>query len=168
MASLQDLILTPMATADIPQAFHLYKKELQTLVDEAFGWNEEFERRHFQRGYKPEWFFWIQEGHEKIGYLCYHESRHEINISFLVIRGKFQNSHYGARVMDKIRSEALHKKKPATLSVLVNNKRAQEFYKRQGYEILRRDSDFYEMILKADKTPSTSRSSAASPPSEAP
>ena len=75
--------LTAFQAGEMDQAFDIYKAELSAVVDEAFGWDEAFQRGRFFERYHPNWFEWVAVNGQRIGYVCSHQTDIEIHVSLL-------------------------------------------------------------------------------------
>lgn len=91
--------LTAFQAGEMDQAFEIYKAELSSVVDQAFGWDEVFQRGRFFERYHPNWFEWVEVNGRRIGYVCSHRTDVEVHVSLLIVLKKFQGLRYGAATM---------------------------------------------------------------------
>lgn len=138
-----------MPESDHNEAFLLYKAALKPIVEEAFGWDENFQKDRFRNKYEPSWFHWIEANSQRVGYVCFFETASELHVSLLIIFDDFRNKKYGRNIMETLQQRAFQKSLKVTLSSFKNNTGAIRFYKNMGYDINAEDAYFYDMILIA-------------------
>lgn len=138
-----------MPAFDHTEAFLHYKAALMPTIEEAFGWDEEFQKDRFRTKYEPSWFFWIEANSQRVGYVCFFENSSELHVSLLIIFDEFRNKKYGSNIMEALQQRALNKSLKVTLSSFKNNTRAISFYKTMGYDIVAEDEYFCDMTLGA-------------------
>lgn len=136
-----------MSAFDHNEEFLLYKSALLPVIEEAFGWNEAFQKERFYTKYDPSWFYWIEINSQSIGYVCFFETTSELHISLLIIIHSFRNKTYGRNIMENLQQRALQKSLKVTLSTFKNNTGAVRFYKNMGYNIIAEVAYFYDMTL---------------------
>lgn len=151
---MDDLIFTPFCTKDIKPAFDIYKSGLQAVIEEAFGWNDDFQYQRFQSRYKLEWFHWIENNLEKVGYICFHGDKSEgsdIHIDLLIIRQSYKSMGLGRKTMFKLHALAsMENYNSVSLSSFKTNRAAIAFYNKLGYQIINEDEHFYDLRLLLD------------------
>jgi len=143
-----EIQINPMRSDDLEKAFQLYKEALTQIVDEAFGWDENFQKKRFQNSYKLEWFHWVYKSSHKIGYICFHKKQDEMHLSLLIISDAFRGQSFGQQVMAMLHQRARSESCKVTLSSFIANKRALSFYQKLGYRIENQDEHFYNMVLE--------------------
>lgn len=139
--------LTAFQAGEMDQAFDIYKAELSAVVDEAFGWDEAFQRGRFFERYHSDWFEWAAVDGQRIGYVCSHRTDIEIHVSLLIVLKKFQGLGYGAAIMEQIHRRAAEAGLRVGLSSFKSNGRAIRFYQKLGYRISGEDSNFVDMMF---------------------
>jgi len=138
-----------MSESDHNEAFLLYKAALKAVIEDAFGWNEDFQKDRFRDKYEPSWLYWIEANSQRVGYVCFFETPSELHVSLLIIFDDFRNKMYGRNIMETLQQRAFQKSLKVTLSSFKNNTGAIRFYKTMGYDIVAEDAYFYDMILSA-------------------
>lgn len=138
--------LVPFKAEDLVNGFEIYKQYFYKIVEQAFGWDEEFQKHRFAQRYELSWFQWIHVDNKNIGYVCSHYPANEIHISLLIIYKEFQKNNYGSKVMEWVRDQALKDGRKVTLSSFKNNQKANSFYQKLGYSIYNQDQYFYDFI----------------------
>ncbi len=126
--------------------FEIFKAYMKPVIDEAFGWDEEFQKNSFESRLKLEWFSWILVGGDKVGLVCNRLKQNSIHIHFLVIFTEAQRRGLASSVTRKLSDKAKKKQLNLTLSCFKNNKSAVLLYKRLGFVINSEDDHFYDFI----------------------
>jgi ribosomal protein S18 acetylase RimI-like enzyme len=136
-----------MTESDLDEAFIHYKSALKPIIEDAFGWIEDFQNKRFHSKYDPRWFYWIEANSQHIGYVCFFETTSELHVSLLIIFEAFRNQSYGRNIMGILQQQAIQKSIKVTLSSFKNNTGAVRFYKNLGYDIVSEDTYFYDLAL---------------------
>lgn len=143
---MDDLTFKPFRSEDMKPAFEIYKSGLHTVIEEAFGWHDDYQFERFHSRYKIEWFQWIEKDFERVGYLCFHAQSSDIHISLLIINQNLKSMGLGKKAMLKIHAQAFKENfKTVSLSSFKTNKTAIEFYLKLGYQIINEDEHFYDL-----------------------
>ena len=143
--------LSPLTKEDLPNCFLAYKKALYPYIQEAFLWDEQFQKNRFQTRYEPHNFYNIKNAQQYIGFVCFYEHQKELHISLLIIYESFQRQGYGKKMMDLLHRRADQKSLLITLSSFKNNTPALNFYQRLQYTIVGQDTYFVD--LQREPTP---------------
>ncbi|MDD4974124.1 MAG: GNAT family N-acetyltransferase [Bacteriovorax sp.] len=145
-----NLKLIPFCQEGLDEAYKIYKKELYDVIEKVFGWDDKFQSDRFQKSYKLEWFHWIENQDERIGYVCFFqtENENEIHISLLIITRELQGNGHGKDVMFIIEQNAKQQNLKVALSSFKENKRAVSFYQNLGYKIASQDEHFIDLVLE--------------------
>ena len=139
------LNLVSFGANDLPVAYSKFRSAMIAIIDEAFGWNEEFQNERFRNRYDLNWFYWVEIESERIGYICIHEKSLEIHISLLIVEPEERNLGYGRLTMAHIHKQARQRGCKVTLSSFRNNESAIRFYEKLGYTIVGGDEHFVDM-----------------------
>ncbi len=123
--------------------FSLMKSGLHPFVDEVFGWDDEFQKVRIKQDYKPGWFYWVYNGSDRLGFVCYKRYDQALHLHLIVLELKHQGKGLGKEIMASIHNIAQVEKRDITLSSFKCNKRAVKLYKSLGYEITGDEEHFY-------------------------
>lgn len=148
MARSFELVFVQIYESEMDQAFALYKSAIGPVIEQSFGWNEEFQQERFRTRYEQNWFYWVDINTERVGYVCFYETAKELHVSLLIVLESFRNKSFGQMIMDKLQKRAFDKSLDVSLSTFKANIGAVRFYKRMGYVILSEDDYFYDMVLR--------------------
>jgi ribosomal protein S18 acetylase RimI-like enzyme len=122
--------------------YKLYCLLLRKYIEPVFGWDEEFQRRRFNREYPSSKTFLITYGAMIAGFVVLKYESEEIHLSLLLLRREFQSLGIGAHVIKLVLEEAKFLGVPITLSCFRQNKQALKFYDRLGFHTMHEDTDF--------------------------
>ncbi|MCG9629335.1 GNAT family N-acetyltransferase [Vibrio sp. Isolate30] len=130
--------------------FSVIKEALYSHVDAVFGWDDEYQRQRVNNDYQQDWFYWIDDGDDRVGLVCYKPYQNAYHVHLLIIFTPHQNRKLGYRVMRDIQDLAIKEKRETiTLSSFRRNQPAIAFYQRLGYQITDdSEADFVSMSLR--------------------
>jgi len=134
------------------EIFRLTKTGLFPFVDEVFGWDDEFQKQRMRDDYEPEWFHWVFEGDQRIGYVCFKPYEQALHLHLLVLEQAYTGLGYGKRVMEAIHKKATDERRDITLSSFKCNERAVHLYKSLNYEVTEEEAHFLLFRKPYNKT----------------
>lgn len=137
-----------MKPIDLEEAFIIYKNALKEIVNNSFGWNEEFQKNRFLTRYDLNWFYWLEIDLKRIGYICMWQSKEEVHLSLIFILPEHQRKSYGKKVMNFLIKQAQEKNQKITLSSFKLNKNAINFYQKLTFQVVKSDDHFIDLIFK--------------------
>ncbi len=128
------------------ETFEIFKAYMKPVIDEAFGWDEEYQKNYFESRLKLEWFSWILVDGDKVGLVCNRLKQNSIHIHFLVIFTEVQRRGLASSVTRRLHDEANKQQLNLTFSCFKNNEPALQLYKGLGFVISSEDEYFYDFI----------------------
>lgn len=131
-------------------AFQCYKRYMQPVVEEAFGWDEPFQQSYFASRLLPEWFYWISVQDERVGLVCHKTTAASVHIHLLLVFNTAQRRGIGAAATRYLKAQATAKKRSLTLNCFKNNTAALALYRSLNFEIAGEDDYFYEFVSPED------------------
>ncbi|ENY8009217.1 TPA: GNAT family N-acetyltransferase [Vibrio fluvialis] len=145
------LFVTP-ELSEFEQVFATVKQGIFDLVDEVFGWDDEFQRQRLRTDYQWAWFHWIVHRGERVGLICFKPYDNAYHVHLLIIFPHYQNQAIGQSVMQQLTAMGQEEQRSAiTLSSFAANHAAIRFYQRLGYRITEQEADFVSMALRLDE-----------------
>ena len=132
--------------------FEIFKTYMKLVIDEDFGWDEEFQKNGFESRLKLEWFSWVLVDGDKVGLVCNRLKQNSIHIHFLVIFTEAQRRGIASSVTRRLHDEAKKQQLSLTLSCFKNNEPALQLYKRLGFVISPENEHFYDFINRREVT----------------
>ncbi|USD66669.1 GNAT family N-acetyltransferase [Vibrio sp. SCSIO 43136] len=138
----------PVKSDEFESLFAVVKDALFGLVDEVFGWDDEYQRHRLQHEYQPDWFYWLEHDNQRKGMICYKFDGSHAHVHLLVVFAAFRNQTLGEAAMEKV-IQLAHKRDSdkVTLSSFLSNSAAIRFYLRLGFEQSPSDENFCTMQL---------------------
>lgn len=122
--------------------FALYKLSLYEYIDQAFGWDEDFQRARFEASYGRDEFVSVTTGKVSVGYLVLRNTRNERRLALLLLHPDHRDRGIGRSVMNQLMSCALESRRALTLSCFISNRRAMQFYQNLGFALIAKDEYF--------------------------
>lgn len=138
-----DIRLRPIVDADLEFRWHLQNAALKKYVTETWGWDEEWQRRHFEERFDPDNGLIIVVNGTDAGFWWVNERPDEIFLVSIHLLPEYQRRGIGTRL---IRSLTNNSYKPVRLKVLKVNP-ARRLYERLGFSISG-DLDTHFMMTK--------------------
>jgi ribosomal protein S18 acetylase RimI-like enzyme len=127
---------------------------MREYVEETWGWDEEWQRRHFEGRFaivKPRVILLGPEpGSEPVGMIELERRPAELYVSNIQILPSFQGAGIGTAVLREVLNEARAMGVPAALQVLHANLRAQRLYERLGFRVTGSDDTHVRMRAHDD------------------
>lgn len=125
--------LRPATAADRDRLYALHRAAMRDVVDRTWGWEEAWQRAHFNARFDPAAFSLIVAGGREIGALCVQERADELYVADMQIAPEAQGRGVGTAVMRAVIARAETVGAAVTLQVLKANVRARRLYERLGF-----------------------------------
>jgi len=125
--------LQPATAADRDRLYALHRAAMRDVVDRTWGWDEPWQRAHFNARFDPAAFSLILAGGREIGALCVQERAGELYVADVQIAPEEQGRGIGTAVMQGVIARAKTLGWAVTLQVLRANVRARRLYERLGF-----------------------------------
>ena len=147
-----DIEFTRLYSEERGMPFEIYKAYMKPIIDDAFGWDEEFQRNGFESNLDPDWFSWVlveDKGKtKKAGLTCSRYKRRSLHIHLLVVFAEEQRKGIATSVVKKLKAQAYAENTHLTLNCFKNNVPALNLYRNLGFVINSEDEHFYRFIFK--------------------
>jgi ribosomal protein S18 acetylase RimI-like enzyme len=144
-------VLIPATNLDFDFAYQLKKIAYKEYIEQTWGWDEGFQMKFHQENFSTANTRIIIVEDQRTGTVDVKEEDKRIFISGLCLLPAFQNKGFGTAVLQEIMQEAAANKKRIELEVLKVNTKAQELYKRLGFEMTQGDETKYLMYKDYNK-----------------
>lgn len=133
--------------ADMEWAYQLFKKGLQTYIEQTWGWNELFQHHSFMENIPPTHFTIVStEGRDIGGYFLKPYESH-LYLDMLLIKPQHQNHGHGTQIIRHLQQSANEQQLPIKLNVLKVNP-AFRFYHRLGFSVESEDEFRYRLCYR--------------------
>ena len=152
-----DIEFSKLDLEERERSFELYKTYMKPVIEDAFGWDEKFQRNGFESNLDPDWFSWILVQSEKGGYLkaglvCSRFKRRSLHIHLFLVFAEEQRKRIGHSAVQKLKEQAYTEKTNVTLSCFKNNIPALSFYKSLGFVVESEEEYFYRFVFRNKNT----------------
>lgn len=142
-----EITLRPAVEKDYKFLYQLHRQTLKLSIQETWGWDEEWQRAHFQQHFDLTGKDIIQHNGRDIGCLTVLDEEDHIFLSYIAIAPEFQNYGIGTRLIREVLAKGGRSSKPVTLKVLKTNP-ARVLYERLGFVITKTTDTHY--LMRAD------------------
>jgi ribosomal protein S18 acetylase RimI-like enzyme len=132
--------------ADRDLIFAIKKRSIKPYVEQVFGWDDTRQRQFVDEVYKVEQIKFIIIGNNTAGFIQVEEKEQEVFLANLLIVDEYQGKGLGKALLRSVIEKAGRLDKPVRLEVFAVNKRAQRFYNREGFCVVKADTIKIEMI----------------------
>lgn len=138
-----EISFRPVTADDFDFLWHLHNAAFRKYIEETWGWNEDWQRKHFSETFDPGVGRIVMVDGNDAGYIWVSEGEDEIFLASIRILPEYQGRGVGTRLIrDLIESD-----KTVRLDVLKVNP-ARELYERLGFSISSDLGTHFEMIRK--------------------
>jgi ribosomal protein S18 acetylase RimI-like enzyme len=133
--------LRPATLADNEFCYQLHKAAMGEYITAIWGWDEQSQRGHHDRGFNPGQWQIITSGGVDAGMLNVEYRPDEIYLARIEIHPAYQGQGIGTRLITALIDEARQQGQALTLDVLTVNRRAYALYRRLGMTEVARHGD---------------------------
>jgi ribosomal protein S18 acetylase RimI-like enzyme len=127
--------LRPATAGDRDLLWGLHQAAMRDVVEQAWGWDEPWQRAHFHARFDPDAFSVIVAGGREVGALRLERREGELYVADLQIAPEEQGHGVGTAVLQHVIAEADGLGAAVTLQVLKVNVRARRLYERLGFYV---------------------------------
>jgi ribosomal protein S18 acetylase RimI-like enzyme len=127
--------LRPARDGDREWLYALHCAAMRDVVERTWGWDEAWQRAHFDSRFAPAGISVITEAARDVGALSLQARPSELYVAALEIAPEMQGRGLGTAVMRWVLAEAASRGVPATLQVLQANAGARRLYERLGFQV---------------------------------
>jgi ribosomal protein S18 acetylase RimI-like enzyme len=117
---------------------------LKEYITATWGWDENFQKKHFSRNFNPMNSQIILVNGVEVGELSVQDLADELFLSRILIKPAYQGQGLGTALIHGLQKQAQARKVPVTLQVLKVNP-AHRLYKRLGFQIVEESNTHYWM-----------------------
>jgi ribosomal protein S18 acetylase RimI-like enzyme len=139
-----DSSLRPATDGDYDFLWWLHGATMRTYVDAIWGWDEAFQRQHFQDHFDPARIEIVERAGEAAGYISVERGEDAIFLGAIEIAPDSQNQGIGTGLIRDLQDEAQGRGVPLKLQVLQGNP-ARRLYERLGF-VATRETETHIMM----------------------
>jgi ribosomal protein S18 acetylase RimI-like enzyme len=133
--------------------FDMNRATMREYVEAVWGWDETWQRRHFDEHFDPdENVQIIESAGQDVGMTNAVERPRDVLLVNIRVLPEWQCQGIGSSVVRSVIERADAARKPVTLKVLRVNTRAQQLYRRLGFAVDREEEHHLWMKRELDAT----------------
>ena len=133
--------------ADYDFLYRLKVSCLKEYVATTWGWDEEFQRNHFQEHFDPAKIQIIVVDGQDVGELSVRDGGSEVFLDGIYIMPDYQRRGLGTTIINDVLERARSSKKPLNLQVLKVNP-ARRLYERLGFKVVDENESHFLMLAR--------------------
>lgn len=137
--------LRPATQADYEFLYQLHRAAMKEYIEATWGWEESWQRDHFQAKWEPAKRQIIQVAGQDAGVLVIEQREGAYYLGLIEILPAFQGCGVGTAVIQQFIAAAKKQNLPATLHVLKSNPQAHQLYASLGFKIVADEAYRYKM-----------------------
>lgn len=138
-------VLRPATQSDSEFAYQILRAALGEYVEQTWGWDEGWQRRHHHSDFDPTEVQIITCQGKDVGWLLIRREPEAIVVSELYLSPDSQGRGIGSFVLNQVLCEAGQSGLPVRLGVLKVNVRARRLYERLGFRTVSETDVYYRM-----------------------
>ena len=136
--------LRQATTEDRERLYRIYREGMRPHVEQVWGWDEDFQRERFRRGFDPGSTRVVVSSGREIGFLKVTESEGVISLTQVFVMPEYQGQGLGTALVRGIVGRGL----PVKLQVLKVNHDARRLYERLGFRVAEETATHYRMLFE--------------------
>ncbi len=141
--------LRPVDSTDFKFLYRLHRATLGPYVEQIWGWDEDWQRMHYEATYRPRYMQIIRVVWQDAGMISVAEYEDYFTLRQIEILPRYQGYGLGSAVIHHLQDQAAQAGKSLTLRVFKINP-AQHLYLRLGFRITGEDDIHLTMHWDAD------------------
>ena len=140
-----NVISLRVATAEDEEwMFALYRLAFEEHISRIWGWDDDWQAANFDDGLRRSKNEIVELSGEAIGFVRLSVSS-ELYLDLIALSSEFHGRGLGCEVI----SELKRRRGKIQLKVFATNLRAREFYLREGFKEIEKDSEYFSMVWQA-------------------
>ncbi len=141
--------LRPATEDDYDFLYALHATTMREAVAATWGWDEEYQRRHFAEKWDPAPRRIVVAAGQDVGMVQVEQYAHEIFLALIEIAPPWQGQGLGTALIRQVQARAQAAGLPLTLHVLKANAGGRRLYERLGFRVVNERWDRYIMVWRA-------------------
>lgn len=137
--------LRPATPDDYDFLYHLIEVCLKEYIEETWGWDDDFQQRHFAENFDVTGCQIVLVDGRKAGQITVNEHEDSHFLAVIYILPEFQNRGLGSTLIREVQADAAKSGLPVTLRVLKANTPARRLYARLGFVVTAEKMTHYVM-----------------------
>jgi len=143
--------LRPATESDREFLYALYRDTMRQVVEQTWGWDEEWQRRAFYGRFRNCATSVVELDGNAVGGLLLDWAPAAVDIVELQILPEYQGHGIGTAIVQRVIEDAARQGLAVTLSVVPANPRARRLYERIGFHVIGVNEPFIRMRYVASE-----------------
>lgn len=131
--------------ADIDYSFNLHRATMRDYVEATWGWDDDWQRQHFEKNYDPDLGKIIQVHGQYAGVLITDDLPDALSIELIEVAPSYQRQGLGTTIITDLQETAAAADKAIVLRVLKTNVEAKRLYEQLGFVVDREEEHRFYM-----------------------
>jgi ribosomal protein S18 acetylase RimI-like enzyme len=144
-----DITLRPATDADRDFLYELHCRTMRDVIEATWGWDDECQRRDFERRFTGYEVWVIEHDEARCGALMIEARPDSFYIHEIQVEPAFQRRGIGTMIIRSVLTRAAQREVFVALSVVAANPGARRLYERLGFEVTHEEAPFVYMAHKA-------------------
>jgi ribosomal protein S18 acetylase RimI-like enzyme len=144
-----DITLRPATDADRDFLYDLHCSTMRAVIEETWGWDDEWQTRDFERRFTGYEVWVIEVDDERCGGLMIEATPESFVIHEIQVTPQFQRRGIGTMIIRSVLTRAAQREAVVALSVVPANPGARRLYERLGFEVTHEEAPLIYMQHKA-------------------
>lgn len=129
-----DFILRPATNDDEEMCYKIHRAAMHDIVDQVFGWDEDFQRDMWAREWVASEFRIVVVDGKEVGDVDVVEEPDRIRLTGFELHPEYQGRGIGSGILRALQARATERGVPLYLGVFIPNVRAKALYDRMGFK----------------------------------
>jgi ribosomal protein S18 acetylase RimI-like enzyme len=142
---MEEITLRSATDDDLNFLYALHRAALREYVEKTWGWDEVFQKAHFEKQFSSETQQIIVAGNTNIGSVSVADRINHTLLARIEILPEYQNRGIGTFLIKNIVRQAESENKPVFLQVIKVNRRAKVLYERLGFSVCGETETHFQM-----------------------
>jgi ribosomal protein S18 acetylase RimI-like enzyme len=145
--------LRPATESDREFLYELYRRTMREVIERTWSWDEEWQRREFERRFETCMASVIECDGRAVGGLLLDSKPEALDIVELQVLPDHQGRGIGTSILQHLIRDGARRGVDVTLSVVPANPRARQLYERLGFQVTAIESPFIRMRFRQPGPP---------------
>ncbi len=138
-----DIDFLKVSAKDKYSLWEAYREAMLQHIEQIWGWDEIWQKNDFNEKFQEYGTFFIVSESSNFGFIQMSVDESKIYINMIILNSKSRSKGIGGKVLTEL--NVRHPKKPIELRCFKVNKKAYEFYIKEGFTVIDDQSESYLM-----------------------
>ena len=143
-AEMTQFSLRQATAGDCERLYAIQREAMRPYVEQTWGWDEDFQRERFRRGFDPGATQVVLSSGREIGFVRAEEKEGAVRLAQVFVIPECRGQGIGTALVRALLARGL----PVKLRVLKVNSDARRLYERLGFRVVDESSTHYQMLFE--------------------